>query len=309
MTIVHLTKRVHKKQTSGSVRRFYFFVLVFTFFTFLSISACATNTHKALADTIPLSAYIPEQFAWAPICNGADYAFFENKDIPLRYHCVKLNLTTPALTITAFPASESDFFKSKNSYTAYTKGQKTTTFAKKSKSTVAINTTPFAGRLGKKRIIGTHIVKNAELGEKSIRHCALVFLQSQDGLTAHIIDSQSEEALSNAIFACGGFWTILREGTTRTFANIHNSRMACGLSADGKTLYLLAVEGKPKRKSIGLSYMDCAEIFKALGATDAMEFDGGRSTVLAISGENVLSYSSKRHNACSLGFVFEIPEN
>lgn len=56
-------------------------------------------------------------------------------------------------------------------------------------------------------------------------------------------------------------------------------RAAVGISSDGKTLYLLAGEGRVKRSS-GISAGDTANLFKAAGASDAMLFDGGGSVAL-----------------------------
>ena len=72
-------------------------------------------------------------------------------------------------------------------------------------------------------------------------------------------------------------------------------------SADGKTLYLLSVEkGFFKR---GLSYPECAEILLALGADDAIEFDGGSSTSLFMDGMIDIS-ESPRKNAAYMGLTF-----
>jgi hypothetical protein len=56
-------------------------------------------------------------------------------------------------------------------------------------------------------------------------------------------------------------------------------RAAVGISSSGKTLYLLAGEGRVIR-SAGLSSDDTAALFKAAGASDAMLFDGGGSVAL-----------------------------
>ncbi len=56
-------------------------------------------------------------------------------------------------------------------------------------------------------------------------------------------------------------------------------RAAVGISANGKTLYLLAAEGRVMRSS-GLSAEDSAKLLVAAGASDAMLFDGGGSVAL-----------------------------
>jgi exopolysaccharide biosynthesis protein len=56
-------------------------------------------------------------------------------------------------------------------------------------------------------------------------------------------------------------------------------RSAVGISSDGKTVFLLAAEGRMKRSS-GLSAEETASILKTAGASDAMLFDGGGSVAL-----------------------------
>ena len=56
-------------------------------------------------------------------------------------------------------------------------------------------------------------------------------------------------------------------------------RSAVGISKDGKTVFLLAAEGRMKRSS-GLSAEETASILKTVGAADAMLFDGGGSVAL-----------------------------
>ena len=57
--------------------------------------------------------------------------------------------------------------------------------------------------------------------------------------------------------------------------------------------------------SEGLSYPECARVLAAMGADDAMEFDGGGSSSLFIGGKNMLAYPSLRINANSIGFSFK----
>jgi hypothetical protein len=56
-------------------------------------------------------------------------------------------------------------------------------------------------------------------------------------------------------------------------------RSAVGISKDGKTVYMMAAEGRMKRSG-GVSADDAASILKAAGAEHAMLFDGGGSVAL-----------------------------
>jgi len=57
---------------------------------------------------------------------------------------------------------------------------------------------------------------------------------------------------------------------------------AVGISADGRTLLLVAVDGRQPRLSIGLTQPQLAAYMRWLGAYQAMEFDSGGSVTMAV---------------------------
>jgi exopolysaccharide biosynthesis protein len=56
---------------------------------------------------------------------------------------------------------------------------------------------------------------------------------------------------------------------------------AAGVSEDGATLHLAAIDGRQERLSRGVSYHEMAELLKARGAWNAVSLDGGGSTAMA----------------------------
>ena len=62
-------------------------------------------------------------------------------------------------------------------------------------------------------------------------------------------------------------------------------RTAFGLSADRKTAWMVVVDGR-QLTSLGATLPEMAEIFRRLGASDAINFDGGGSTALVIADED-----------------------
>ena len=61
-------------------------------------------------------------------------------------------------------------------------------------------------------------------------------------------------------------------------------RTAFGLSADRKTAWIVVVDGR-QLSSMGATLPDMAEIFRRLGAADALNFDGGGSTAMVVAGD------------------------
>ncbi len=66
--------------------------------------------------------------------------------------------------------------------------------------------------------------------------------------------------------------------TARVAPKIRHPRTAVGVSADGRTLVLLAVDGRRPGHSVGLTLPELADLMIELGAHDALALDGGGST-------------------------------
>ncbi|MCR4821996.1 MAG: phosphodiester glycosidase family protein [Treponema sp.] len=296
----------------------YFKLFTFTFLLSFFLFSCASNHAIITSESYEeknLSLYIPSQVKWEKIenLNFARYFYFENKEYPVCYHCLKIDLSSPNLKILTYPSSEKDFTWKNEKKTDYFPGLRAKAFSKKYKSQITMNTAPFGGKNGKwdalakitssRRICGIHVVDKKRLSEPIEKYSALLFKKNEGGFTGKIIKNQKEEEVAGWDYAFGGFFTILNQGEKEVFSWASNdSRSAAGLSKDGKILYLLVVEGERWQKSHGLTYPECADIMKKIGAYDAMEMDGGGSASLFINGENQLSYPSLRKNAVFLGF-------
>ena len=91
-------------------------------------------------------------------------------------------------------------------------------------------------------------------------------------------------------------------------------RTAFGLSADGRWLYGVVVDGRQPGYSMGADMNDIVRIMKAAGASDAINMDGGGSSTFAWWNESTQAvFIPNRHNALfrnyrpvamNLGFYF-----
>jgi hypothetical protein len=83
-----------------------------------------------------------------------------------------------------------------------------------------------------------------------------------------------------ARLALAGFSQILREGNVLPSegGDLH-PRTALGLDKEGCILTLVTVDGRQKGFSEGMSESELAGLMKELGCTDALNLDGGGSTV------------------------------
>ncbi|MGW1540052.1 phosphodiester glycosidase family protein [Streptomyces sp. NPDC002309] len=117
--------------------------------------------------------------------------------------------------------------------------------------------------------------------------------------------------------AVGGGQVLVADGVVRRFTDgdtvTATSRTGVGFSADGRTMYLVAIDGK-QTDSRGMDLNELGAFMKGLGAADALNMDGGGSTTMAarLPGEdttglvNSPSDGSERQVANGLG-LFAAP--
>lgn len=115
------------------------------------------------------------------------------------------------------------------------------------------------------------------------------FIIRKDG-TADFVAHPPASITNETAYAMYGNGFVLRGGEygfpadNPKFTGLE-PRMAFGLTADRKTLVILAVDGRQPGYSLGASYADLAEIFKREGCTDALNLDGGGSTSFVVFDE------------------------
>ncbi|MBR1910995.1 MAG: phosphodiester glycosidase family protein [Treponema sp.] len=242
--------------------------------------------------------FLPRSFAWKKVCNGVERFDFSSQSVPVTYHVVKIDLTA-GFQLKSFPDSKDFSTLNASSYTPV----KTKEFAKKNKCIVAFNGSPFIKK-DKKHVYlaGIHKKDGIVFSKPNNKYAALAFTKD---LKAVVLPVQTEENCLPYEHVFGGFYPVLIEGEEQTFkAETFDSRCGAGVSKDGKTLYILVAEGEQSNISTGLSYQQCARIFKAMGCYSALEFDGGGSTQLCLNGKSVLTYVQIRPQANSIGFSY-----
>ena len=91
-------------------------------------------------------------------------------------------------------------------------------------------------------------------------------------------------------------------------ANGANPRTAVGLSSNNRFLYLVAIDGRRTGYSMGTTLKETAEVMLALGARNAVNFDGGGSTTMVMQNAagkivevNRPSGKQERYDANALG--------
>lgn len=99
--------------------------------------------------------------------------------------------------------------------------------------------------------------------------------------------------------AVGGFPVLVRDSVEvagldsagpASFAPVRHPRTIVAISAAGRRLLLIAVDGRRPGYSAGMTLRESAWLARALGATDAINLDGGGSTTLVVARRTASRY-------------------
>ena len=105
-------------------------------------------------------------------------------------------------------------------------------------------------------------------------------------------------------YAVSGNAMMLREGKATPPARdaTRHPRSAVGLSADARTLFIMAVDGRQESHSRGVTLAELAQVLIKFGAHHAINLDGGGSTALVIKdpGTGVYALANQPSDLSSL---------
>jgi exopolysaccharide biosynthesis protein len=163
-----------------------------------------------------------------------------------------------------------------------------TGFVRRYDCLAGINANPFSpvsGKEGEDRtIVGITVSQGTILALPRPPFDGLVFYD--DGKAAILNQAAlAGEGLRVVRNAVGGLYAVLRDGAVLegafTRGDARHPRSGAGVSADGRLLYLLVIDGRQLR-SIGATEAELGIILQKLGADDGLNLDGGGSTALAL---------------------------
>ncbi|MDR2742948.1 MAG: phosphodiester glycosidase family protein [Treponema sp.] len=259
----------------------------------------------------PGPAASPEELLpqWEPFAGNVTSAlsFFEGKvrEPRLELWALRVDLEAPGLRIVVSgPDPVKGEFRE-----GYISGTTVSGFVRRYDCLAGINANPFSlisERTGEDRAIdGVAVAGGVVVSRPDTAFDALVFYEDQAGgvVRAAIVNQEEIISLEGIQDAVGGFWIVLQDGeitgrlrAPKTAPSRH-PRSAAGLSADGRYLYLLVVDGR-RFGSVGATEVELAELLRRLGASDGINFDGGGSTSLALrfSGGKVRPVNTPIHN-------------
>ena len=114
--------------------------------------------------------------------------------------------------------------------------------------------------------------------KETLRDVFVVHLDGRISLLEH-----AQELPVDTRYAVSGSAIVLRAGwvVERPKSTARHPRSAVGVSADGRALLIVAVDGRQEH-SRGVTLEELGELMKRLGAHHALNLDGGGSTALVI---------------------------
>ncbi len=222
----------------------------------------------------PAESPFAEPVAWKPLFQGVEHAELRaDKPRLMRGHAVRIDLRAPGISFLATPGN--------GDRPGDTDGLKTSSFLAKHRCQLAVNAAPFAPihkEEGKAQtIVGLTVSRGEVVSKADKTHPALLLTKDN---RARVADPPFD--LKGVWNAVAGFQVVLRDGEVRKTTPAVHPRTAAGVSADGKTLYLLVIDGRQKDHSLGATTEEVGLWLKALGARDGINLDGGGTTTLVV---------------------------
>jgi len=240
----------------------------------LVFMSCATSVPEAPSVDLEFLPPRPAVLWEESGVTGLRILQFESETDPVGVAALAVDLTAPGVSFFLTPPDPGG--------KGDTRSAKVSVFASEYNLTAAINAAPFypVDLLNRQKlpcdISGIHIYEGVMISRPEKRFDALYILE--DGT---ILLGSQEEIPEDSRWAVGGFHLVLQGGENRGMKDARHPRSAAGVSEDGKTLYLAAFEGRMVSRA-GLTTWELGEWMRWLGASDALNLDGGGASALVL---------------------------
>jgi len=270
----------------GSLSGLYIYLFKYTFFLtiiIINISCASAPSADSRQEAVHSFSKI-ENFEprWQLFADGIVSIHARIESPRLEFWAFRIDLSMPGLGVVVRGGGGSG---GKNTLSA-----KVSSFVRDNNLIIGINAVPFdisSSREGQPIVNAGIVISGGELiSPASPRYDALVFYMHEK--RAAIIRQSTIRAVNNIENAVGGFHQILVNGepaprTRETGAPsaARHPRSAAGVSANGRFVYLLVIDGR-RAGSAGSTELETALILGAIGSWDGLNLDGGGSSAVAI---------------------------
>jgi hypothetical protein len=271
----------------------------------ISLLSCASVPKRIPLDKFADTGAFAWQGALPEGAEGLDLFHGAFSEPALELWALRVDLANPGLRVIAGPLPEGGTVRA----------LKVSSFAREYRCSAAINANPFdiAGKKGvfwgregeAQTAVGLVVSGGVMTSPPDPRYDALVFYGPLPGFPSENLAGRAAVISQADVFsgageietAVGGFYRILEDGRPSARAlpeQARHPRSAAGVSADGRFLYLLVIDGR-RPGSAGATEAETAFIMKRLGAADALCFDGGGSSALVLRRRSVEVLNTPAH--------------
>lgn len=211
---------------------------------------------------------------WRPWFQGVEYAQ-AHRDLPrpMKAHALRVDLAAPGVEVLVNPGRREDG-------RGITRSQYATTFLRRHRLQVVVSGgafRPFVRLPGRPVEMVGLAVSNGDPWSPAVPNLDALVI-STNGRARCV---PAGRTTAGAWQGVGGNLIILRGGTNVAEKLVREPASVAGVSADGRWLYWLVVDGRQPGWSEGVTASEAADLMRELGATDALRMDGGSVVTLA----------------------------
>ncbi|MCX6359133.1 MAG: phosphodiester glycosidase family protein [Armatimonadetes bacterium] len=213
--------------------------------------------------------------AWRPCFVGVDHALVRCAGpVAMQGQALRIDLRAKGLRFMATPPARHGKKE--------VLGLRTSSFVARYRMQGAINAAPFGPVVddeGKDQDVVGLMVSNSRLVSKPEASPALLLTGRNKAVIA-----EAPFILRGIRNAVAGFGLVLKAGVNVGAGGVRHPRTAAGISPDGRTLYLLALDGRQTGYSLGATTQEVGQWLALLGASEGINLDGGGTTAMVIQG-------------------------
>ncbi len=214
-----------------------------------------------------------ETIDWEPYLPGIVLAEYRLEDPPQRLYFARVDLKRPDISVITTPPNGERPLE--------VDGMRTTTFLRRSGADLAVNASQFRpveqDEFAPKDVAGVAVYEGRQYSPDEGAQDVIAF--TGDGRAVIGADIAGIDGVRTAV---AGRPIVLDDGAVRSFGPARHPRTGVGVSADGRTLYIVVAEGRMGSRSIGLTLSEVGLWLRLLGARDGLNLDGGGSSTLVV---------------------------
>ena len=233
------------------------------------------------------------EIVWEPIYRGVEYARLSVETPVLnKWQVVKIDLQARGVEFVATGRNK-DYAPEKRE----TWRQTTADFLDENKLAVAVNANfynPFNAETirtqGDSNLLGFGASDGVLVSKPEPGRPAFVVYKDKTAAICDLDPNISDDEVKKIQAGVAGSQVVLKDGVVPEIANKdRHPRTAVGISADGRYVFLLIVDGRQPKHSVGATLTEVGETLQYFGASVGLNLDGGGSTTLVCRGLDGLS--------------------